>query len=261
MASELPRIFAQAVMLGLIEAYAGLSEIDLRDTCCASVYMDYFTYVDVQEDLLTKGLIRYESFEPTVASPEALSKGWFLTDAGLQLLTDLKPSIPQEVLDFVQKASLTRLKSKPMARDAETGDVVLAANPLKTLGLVSAQALGQALPPPDLNAAWIHLTHPLNPPYRLQLSLYLEDPIAQEQLRQAWFAHQGQMGAEILNYCAERLASARLAESMPAPPFKALKSEDDPENSQSFIRADQVAPNQIPLRFEDSTDADEPLNP
>lgn len=96
-------LLAKFVFLSLIENQAGISDKELLNKCCDSMYLDYFSYSQIKEEMITKGLAlrsQRKNEHETDATGQVISR-WDLTPSGFALLNTLRPSIPTAVLQFL----------------------------------------------------------------------------------------------------------------------------------------------------------------
>lgn len=107
MSTQLPDIIAKYVFLALIQADPGLIEQELMERCCESMYMDYFHFVSIREELLKKGLAttaqRKNEVQKDIHGKEVFR--WDLTAEGEALLHHLSPSIPDGVLRYLNQCN------------------------------------------------------------------------------------------------------------------------------------------------------------
>lgn len=103
-------VIARYVFLALIAAKPGLTDADLLNTCCASMYMDYFTYSQIKQEMKEKKLaqLSLRKNESLLAADGEPLLRWDLTETGKELLHTLNPTMPDPVLKFLANFSNSR---------------------------------------------------------------------------------------------------------------------------------------------------------
>lgn len=103
-APESTAVIAKYVFLSLVDAQPGISDFELLRLACESMYMDYFSYSQIAQEMVDKGLAlrsKRKGESRKDATGQAVDR-WDITERGKAVLSSLLPSLPDGVIRYVR---------------------------------------------------------------------------------------------------------------------------------------------------------------